>query len=220
MLSTDKWKQIQTTLGITSDGVPGSGTADAVAARLGIAWATGEIAGPAKPAPGSEPEWMVEARRHIGLDEIPGPRHHPKILSWWEKIKAPFRDDETPWCAAFVGGCLETVGVRSTRSAAARSYSTSPDFRRLSQAAQGCVVVFWRGSPAGWSGHVAFLAGMTASGDLWCLGGNQGDEVSLAKFSPGRLIGFYWPQATNLDPKFFPVRRHSGAVGNFSQNEV
>jgi uncharacterized protein (TIGR02594 family) len=166
---------------------------------------------------GNEPPWMIEARKHVGLKEIPGAKHALQILEWWEAIKAPFRDDETPWCAAFVGGCLETVGIRSTRSAAARSYAKSERFFKLSKPAQGCIVVFWRGSPTGWSGHVAFLAGI-GDGAIWCLGGNQGDKVSIAKFSPGRLIGYYWPYESPLDEDDFPPRRMN-ASGAFSTNE-
>ena len=166
-----------------------------------------------------DPPWMAEARRHIGTREIPGPKHQPKILRWWEKIRAGFRDDETPWCAAFVGGCLEEVGIRSTRSGMARSYSRSEHFRKLSKPAHGCIVVFWRGSPTGATGHVAFLDGLRG-GDVWCLGGNQGDAVSLARFSTGRLVGYYWPAATALDPTFFPARLYSGTGGVYSTNEA
>ncbi len=63
--------------------------------------------------------WIVEARKHIGTREIPGAKHEPKIIQWFKAIKAEwFTADSVPWCAAFVGGCLEQVGIRSSRSAA------------------------------------------------------------------------------------------------------
>jgi hypothetical protein len=52
----------------------------------------------------SEPRWLAEARRHLGVREIAGRKHNPLILRWWTLIRAPFTDDETPWCAGFVGG--------------------------------------------------------------------------------------------------------------------
>ena len=52
----------------------------------------------------NDPIWVTEARKHIGTREIPGARHHPKIVQWWKAIKrGGIKDDETPWCAAFAG---------------------------------------------------------------------------------------------------------------------
>ena len=72
--------------------------------------------------PRVEPSWLAEARKWIGLTEIKGGEHAPEILQMWRDIKrGGIRDDETPWCAAFVGAMLERVGVRSTRFESARS---------------------------------------------------------------------------------------------------
>ena len=73
----------------------------------------------------SEQAWITEAKRHIGTREIPGAKHEPKILAWWKAIKrGGIKTDEVPWCAAFVGGCLEAVGIVSSRYESARSYMT------------------------------------------------------------------------------------------------
>lgn len=205
---TEWWKIIQQKLKIEDDGDPGGQTAKAVAKALGIALPLSSSPGVtlSRDKPSPEPSWLIEARKWIGLREIPGPKHAPQILTWWERIKSHFRDDETSWCAAMVGGCLETVGIRSTRSAAARSYASSEHFRRLNGPAQGCIVVFWRESRDGWKGHVAFLVGVAPNGDLFCLGGNQDDQVSVARYSRDRLIGFYWPVNTSQASHRFPVR--------------
>jgi uncharacterized protein (TIGR02594 family) len=137
-----------------------------------------------------EPLWLIEARRHVGQCEVPGPPANPLIVRWWEAIRAPFREDSTPWCAAFVGGVLERCGIRSTRSAAARSYVDWGE--PLAAPAVGAVVVFSRPG-SGWSGHVAFVVGKDERGRLLCLGGNQGDAVSIAPFELGRVIGYRWP---------------------------
>jgi uncharacterized protein (TIGR02594 family) len=132
--------------------------------------------------------WVAEARKHIGTREIPGPVHEPKILRWWRAIKrAGIRDDETPWCAAFVGGCLEAVGIVSTRFESARSYMTwgvpldGPQY--------GAIAVLWRTG----GGHVAFVVGRNADGNVALLGGNQGDAVSIAHFDERRIVGYRWP---------------------------
>lgn len=156
---------------------------------------------PVIPTHGGTP-WMREADRWLGLKEIPGSKHHPQILSWWESIKQSYRDDETSWCAAYVGGILEEIGIESTRSAAARSYEkygvavTTPTY--------GAITVFWRESRTGWKGHVAFLVGVTKAGELLCLGGNQDNAVTVAKFSRDRLLGFRFPKG-DYERKAAPV---------------
>lgn len=42
--------------------------------------------------------WILEAKKHIGLKEIPGPKHNATILSWLTQLKAWWKEDETPWC--------------------------------------------------------------------------------------------------------------------------
>src|SRR6185369_3251163 len=103
--------------------------------------------------------WMREAINLLGTREVKGPQHNAAILRMWEAIKSPLRDDESPWCAAYVGHCLEAAGVQSTRSAAARSYlrfgdPVGGDIRN----AYGAIVVLSRPGNS-WSGHVGFLTG-------------------------------------------------------------
>ena len=147
----------------------------------------------------NEPPWITQGKKYLGLQEIPGRKHNSTILRFWEEIKADFRDDETPWCAGFVGAVLEEVGIRSTRSAAARSYMKWG--RTLRTPAVGAIVVFWRGSPSGWSGHVGFVVGKDQNGNLMVLGGNQGDQVSIRPFSTNRVLGYYWPNGVDLPVK-------------------
>lgn len=136
----------------------------------------------------NEPRWLTDARLCIGEREITGRKHNPKILQWWTLIRAPFTDDETPWCAGFVGGILEKVGIKSTRSAWARSYTNYG--QKLRRPIVGCIVVFERGPT---SGHVGFYVGKTAGGYLLILDGNQGDMVKISPFPQGRVLSYRWP---------------------------
>jgi uncharacterized protein (TIGR02594 family) len=140
-----------------------------------------------------EPAWLIEARRHIGVREIKGPTHEPKILTWWKAIKrGGIKDDETPWCAAFVGAMLENVGLISSRFESARSYL---DWGvKLDQADLGCIVVFSRDG----GGHVGFVVGRDPAHRLMVLGGNQGDEVNIRTFDRSRVTGYRWPKAVPL----------------------
>jgi len=210
-----KWKLVQRHLNILVDGDPGNQTVEAVARALGI----GLVPDSDGRDPGKlrEPVWLQKARGFEGLREIKGARHHKQILTWWEKIKAPFRDDETPWCAGFVGGILEEESIQSSRSAAARSYMNWGKDARGPK--QGAIVVFWRGKRSGWSGHVGFVVGVAANGDPWVLGGNQGDAVSIRKFSKDRVLGYRWPRFSGGDPKDYPaaILNHHG---QYSTNEA
>lgn len=138
----------------------------------------------------AEPRWLVAARQQIGQAEIHGRKNNPRILQWWTAIRAPFTDDETPWCAAFVGGMLESVGIRSSRSAAARSYEKwgIP----LKNPAIGAIVTFSRKG----GGHVGFVVGQSAT-SVAVLGGNQGDAVNIRNFpkngSSLRVTSYRWP---------------------------
>ncbi len=163
-----------------------------------------------------DPRWLAEARKNIGQKEIAGRKHNPLILRWWTLIRAPFTDDETPWCAAFVGGVLESCGVRSTRSAAARSYQNWGV--GLKRPALGCIVVFWRGSPSSANGHVGFVVGETRSGYLLVLGGNQGDAVNIRPFDRARVVAYRWPKGEPLpDASRLPLLSATGAL---STNEA
>nr|WP_321457176.1 TIGR02594 family protein [uncultured Cohaesibacter sp.] len=141
-----------------------------------------------------EPVWLQVARSYLGLREYKGNRHNPKILEWWLKIRMPFTDDETPWCAGFVGGVLEECGIRSTRSAGARSYLWQNWGLRLNGPYVGAVVVFWRGSKAGSKGHVGFVVGRDQHNNLMVIGGNQGDAVTIKPFSTARVLSYHWPE--------------------------
>jgi uncharacterized protein (TIGR02594 family) len=154
--------------------------------------------------------WMLDARKHLGLKEIAGRRHAPKILRWWALIRAPFTDDETPWCAAYVGGVLESTGIKSSRSAMARSYLKWG--RPLIRPTYGAVVVFWRGSPSSGSGHVGFVVGQDPRRNLMVLGGNQGNEVSIKPFDKSRVLGYRWPDGVDVPGQHMPVLAHSGGL--------
>lgn len=135
-----------------------------------------------------DPQWLAIARPLVGLHEVKGAEHSPEILGMWRAIKrSGIQDDETPWCAAFVGACLERAGIRSSRFESAASYLKWGV--RLDGPAHGCIVVFSRDG----GGHVGFVVGVDASGNLLVLGGNQGDQVSVKAFPTTRVTGYRWP---------------------------
>lgn len=147
------------------------------------------------------PIWLDRARAYIGQREIKGRKHNPLIVRWWQALKAPFRDDETAWCGAFVGGVLAECGLPVAKNgASARAWLKHGV--HLDKPAVGCIVVFWRGSKNGWSGHVGFVVGKDRWGHLMVLGGNQSDAVNIKPFGTDRVLGYRWPSVWPLKERF------------------
>lgn len=164
---------------------------------------------PERVGPATEPPWMTQARGMIGLREIAGPQHASAIVRMWDRIHTVWiRDDETPWCAAFVGTCLEDAGFRSTRRANARSYETwgrpyvppaglsrhaKTGLLPECQPPYGTVAVLER-LPRPTDGHVCFYVGPATPGTFYALGGNQGNAVSVRQFPYSRVVAWRWPK--------------------------
>ena len=130
------------------------------------------------------------AAGYLGIEEWPGARHNPAIVKFAADVGHSWvQDDETPWCASFVGAVLAQAGLPHTGRLNARSYLEWGEPVPLAEAERGDVVVFWRGSPDSWQGHVGFFGGRNPSGDIMVLGGNQGNAVSVAAYPQSRLLG-------------------------------
>lgn len=161
----------------------------------------------------AEQAWMTEARRHVGVSEIPGPKHSPVIQGWLHRLKAWWSDDETPWCGVFVAACIDAAGLPLPANWM-RAKSWAEWGVRLRLPVPGCVVVFERQG----GGHVGFVVGRTPAGLLMVLGGNQGNRVSIAPFESSRVVGFFWPASVPLpDNPALPVMASAGPV---SRNEA
>lgn len=158
-------------------------------------------------------KWMDIARSYLGMKEIAGPHHNPKIVGLWKTARVPgVNDDDTPWCAAFVSAVLELAEIQSARTGWARSYLKWGT--KIGAPAVGCVVVFERGPNAG---HVGFVVGRDQSGNLMVLGGNQSNAVTVAPFSRARVLGYRWPAGSDPDNFALPIVTSDGRL---SRNEA
>lgn len=108
---------------------------------------------------------------------------------YWADCKiGPYCD----WCAVFVLWCYLKSGRKLDDDEArgklivARNWLSmglKPTAPRL-----GDIVVFWRGSPTNWRGHVGFYFHKNDS-TVWTLGGNQGGRVCIKGYPEKRLLG-------------------------------
>lgn len=141
-----------------------------------------------------DPRWLVTARREICTRENAlGSQSNPRIVEYHQAASLRAQDDATPWCAAFVSWVLEQSGVRSTRSAWAKSYLQWGS--ALDQPRPGAITVFHRGSGPPSSkgpGHVGFFVEERGA-SIGLLGGNQGNHVNIKSYSKSRLLAYRWP---------------------------
>lgn len=153
--------------------------------------------------------WLDKALGFLGTKEIPGPKHNPLIVDWAQKVsKGQIEDDETAWCGTFVGAMMIESGLQSklpSNPLGARSYLELKT--PLSAPAQGCIAIWWRTHPTNsWHGHVNFVVGKNAKGELMCIGGNQNNEVNIAPYaisgSQSRLLGYRWPNISPAATRF------------------
>lgn len=145
----------------------------------------------------TELPWIAEARKHLGVREIPGPKDNPVILGWLVKLKAWWKEENTPWCGTFTAMCLQACGLPYPKAwMRAKEYLILPV--HLDRPAYGCIVVFEREG----GGHVGFVVGRDRAGNLMVLGGNQGDAVCIKPFAKSRVIGYLWPSTYPTSSRF------------------
>lgn len=163
----------------------------------------------------TEPAWLIEARRHIGLREIHGAPTAPVIAGWLAKLGAWWADDETPWCGTAVAAWMQACSVpRPKHWYRAKGWlDWGID---IGAPVVGCVVVFEREG----GGHVGLVVGRDTRGRLLVLGGNQGDAVSVAPFSLDRVAGYRWPAEFPVPAVGLTRLPVMAAVGAASTNEA
>lgn len=130
------------------------------------------------------------AMAEVGVEEIPGPESNPKILQYAKESGIlNYTSDEMAWCSVFINWAAHKAGLERTNSPAARSWLrvgipvTDPE--------PGDLVIFWRESRDSWKGHVGIFTGYSNNNSrIYCLGGNQGDEVSITAKPFDRILGY------------------------------
>lgn len=134
------------------------------------------------------PLWVSIARLDLGVREIPGAPTTPKIKEWLQRLKAWWTDDETPWCGVAVAAWMQQAGCAVPKHwYRAKGWLNWGE--ELSGPTMGAVVIFERKG----GGHVAIVVGRSYAGDLMCIGGNQGNAVTIAPFDHSRVISYRWP---------------------------
>lgn len=173
-----------------------------------------------------EPAWLSAARAKLGTREAAGVANNPTILGWAKRLGVKvlgiaYNADSVPWCGLFVATCLAEGGVdltaddfnRQTVAVRAKAWASWGARLRLDRLAPGAIMVFDRDG----GGHVAFYVGEDASA-FHVLGGNQSDNVTVARIARERCIGARWPKGRPVIGG--PVRMTARAGVPLSRNEA
>lgn len=129
------------------------------------------------------------AKKYLNLREWPGAQHNPLIVKFFKDSHNGWvQDDETPWCAAFVGAVCAESGMVGTGRLNARSYLEWGYAIKKEEAEKGDIVVLWRGAREGKQGHVGFFDAFDGKAGVRILGGNQDDKVSIKSYPVARIL--------------------------------
>jgi len=135
----------------------------------------------------AEPPWLAIARAEIGVKEIVGKKHNPRVLEYLGATRGRWSTDETPWCSGFVNWVMGQAGYGNTGSATALSWLTWG--KKVGNPVVGAIGVISHG---GGKGHVGFVVGKQGN-NLLLLGGNQRNAVLISVCPVSKFSAFVLP---------------------------
>lgn len=126
----------------------------------------------------------------LGTEEIIGNEHNPEVLKYASETNiSGINTDEIPWCSTFVNWVAMKSGLQYTGKANARSWLSVGV--KVIEPEPGDIVVFWRESPESWKGHVGIFLGFSSDKKrVYCLGGNQGNRVSVSAYRANTVLSY------------------------------
>lgn len=112
----------------------------------------------------------------------------PRILEYFQKTGfKEITNDKVPWCAAFLNWVLFKAGQQGTESNLARSFL--PIGEPIDKPQLGDIVVLWRDHPDSWKGHAGLFL-IEDPDEIYILGGNQDQQVSIKAYPKSQLLGY------------------------------
>lgn len=126
----------------------------------------------------------------LGTEEMQGSEHNPEILKYAKETGiSGITSDEIPWCSTFVNWVAWKAGLQYSGKPNARSWLNVGT--RVTAPEPGDIVVFWRESPESWKGHVGIFLGISHDKKrVYCLGGNQGNRVSVSAYRLNTVLAY------------------------------
>ena len=139
------------------------------------------------------PNWVKTAMKEIGTREIHGKKHEERVIEY-HSVSGGFSTDEVPWCGSFVNWVMKEHKY-DTVSYPARAKS----WLNFGKSSDGPIVGSVAVKERNGGGHVCFVVGKNMEGDLYCLGGNQNDEVNIKLYKKDVFLDFRIPSNYNME---------------------
>lgn len=130
------------------------------------------------------PKIILEARKLIGIKEVPGQADNVEILQWAESLglEKSYRKDDIPWCGLFVAYVVKQAGlIVVDKPLWARNWANFGTKETV--AMLGDILVFVRDG----GGHVGIYVGEDKTA-YHVLGGNQSDMVCITRIRKERCV--------------------------------
>lgn len=128
------------------------------------------------------------ALQEYGVREVAGAASNPEIMEMARECGfTDYTNDDIAWCSLFLNYVALKALFERSKALNARSWLLVGE--PVTQPELGDVVVFWREDPKGALGHVAFWIA-TRDNLIYALGGNESNQVMIAGFDPGKVLGF------------------------------
>lgn len=141
------------------------------------------------------------AMEELGVTEIAGPEDNSRIIEYSHSINHKWvtSDSTVPWCGFFVGFLAHKLGFDLPKLPGlakdwlnTQNYKSGRILTNNNKPTPGNdLAVFHRGDPTSKFGHIAVYLGHSNDGkEVFVIGGNQGNKVSIASYPASRLAGF------------------------------
>lgn len=130
------------------------------------------------------------ATAELGTTEVTGSQHNPRILNYAHEAGFNWvKTDEVPWCSIFLNWVAHKAGFERTKDGRSRSWATIGT--KVNDPQPGDVVLIGTNGDPQKIYHVGLFTGFTNDGkQLFLLGGNQTNSVSISKYWRKNVAGY------------------------------
>jgi uncharacterized protein (TIGR02594 family) len=160
--------------------------------------------------PKDAPKWVRIAYKELGVKEIPGKnKSNPRVEQYHNFVGLPWAEDDVPWCGSFMGFVMMKAGFKLPEHPyRALDWLNWGQETPANIPSYGAVAVKKRKG----GGHVTLVVGISVDGNhVFCLGGNQNDAVTIAKYATTSFVSYRMPEGTRLNTNI-PIMDHAPVV--------
>ena len=125
------------------------------------------------------PEYVKIALKEVGIKEIAGGLHSLRVLEYQATTSGKYTDDEMPWCSSFVSWVMKQAGISHNIKIPERAKEWANFGYKTDEPGLGSIAIKSRVG----GGHVCIVVGQRADGKLYCVGGNQNNQVNIAVYA-------------------------------------